>query len=233
MLRPPRIRRGAPWRRTLRRALLALLVFAVGFPPLYAAFAPERLPPAPALPTPPPGAYRVFVVDWGYHTAVVVEQPRGWRLGPPGEEAAPFLEYAWGDRRFYLESDYRPHALFATLFLPTRAVLYLDGRPDPPRLGGAEQVLARTVDASTLRALLAELERSARRTDAGARLPPHAAAVGYDGRFYPAHGRYLWARDCNWWTVARLAAVGLARAPAGVVVTPQVRGRLRGFAPAP
>jgi len=90
-------------------------------------------------------------------------------------------------------------------------------------------VFARTVDAGTLRALLAELEGSARRGAAGARLRPYAPAAGYAGRFYSAHGAYLWVRDCNWWTVARLARIGLADGPVGVVVTPQVAGRLRGF----
>jgi hypothetical protein len=216
-------------RRRLRRALGAVAAFLVVYPPLYAALVPERRPPLPALPEPPAGTYRLFVADWGYHTAIVVEQPRGWRLGPPGAEGAPFLEYAWGDRRFYLESDYRPHALFATLFLPTAAVLYVEGRPDPPRLGAAQAVFSRAVDAPTLRMLLAGLEGSARRGADGARSAPHGPTPGYRGRFYPAHDAYLWARDCNWWTVARLAGVGLAGAPAGVVVTPQVPGRLRGF----
>jgi hypothetical protein len=209
--------------------VLAIFVFMAGFPPLYAALVPDRLPPLPTLPEPPAGNYRVFVVDWGYHAAIVVEQPRGWRLGPPGAEGAPFLAYAWGDRRFYYESDYQPHSVFATLFLPTDAVLYLDAHPDPPRFGGAEDVYARTVDAGTVRTLLAALERTARRDTSGARLPALAPAPGYRGHFYPAHGRYLWTRNCNWWVVARLAEAGLASAPAGVVFTTQVPARLRGF----
>jgi len=215
--------------RVILGPLLAFIVFMVGFPPCYAILTPEERPRLPSLPLPPTGTYRVLVVDWGYHTAIVVQQPPGWRLGPPGAEDALFLEYAWGDRRFYLESDYRPHALFATLFLPTEAVLYLRGHPDPPSLGGAEAVFSRIVDAATLRALLGELEGAVRRGAAGARWPPYAPAAGYPGRFYPAHGAYLWARDCNWWTVARLARVGLADGPAGVVFTTQVAGRLREF----
>lgn len=206
-----------------------LLAFAVTFPPLYAALTPESRGAMTSLPSPPPGRYRVFVADWGYHTAIVVEQPHGWRLGPPGEETAAFLEYAWGDRRFYMESDFRPHAVFATLFLPTASVLYVDGQPDPPRLGGARVVMARTVDADTLRALFTELERSARHAGDGTRLPPYAPVAGYAGRFYPAHGAYLWTRNCNWWTVIRLAAAGLAGRATGVVFTAQVPGRLRGF----
>jgi hypothetical protein len=228
--RVPRVSRAARWRRAVGRALAAPLAFAALFPPLYALVVPERRPALAApLPAPPPGAYRVFVADWGYHTSVVVEQPRGWALGPRGEERAPFLEYAWGDRRFYMESDYRPHAVFATLALPTASVLYLDGRPDPPQLGGARLLVARAVDAATVRALLAELERSFRRAPGGGRAEPYPPAVGYAGRFYPAHGAYLWARSCNWWTVARLEGAGLAGSGAGVVFSGQVAGRLRGF----
>jgi hypothetical protein len=216
--------------RYLAGVLGAFLAFAIIFPILYAAFTPEHRPATEQLPAPPPGAYRVFVVDWGYHTAIVVEQPRGWRLGPPGEEAAAFLEYAWGDRRFYLDSDFRPHAVFATLFLPTESVLYLDGRPDSASATrGARVTMERTIDADTLRALLTELDRSARRASDGSRMPPYPPAAGYSGRFYPAYGDYLWTRNCNWWTVARLGAVGLAGRAAGVVLTAQVPRRLHGF----
>lgn len=209
---------------------MATFVFMAGFPVLYVALVPDRLPPPPALPEPPAGSYRVFVVDWGYHAAIVVEQPRGWRLGPAGTEDAPFLEYAWGDRSFYYESDHRPHAVFATLFLPTEAVLYLEARPDPPPLGGAKAVYERTLDAATVRALLAELERSVRHDASGARLLALPPTRGDRGRFYAAHGPYLWTRNCNWWVVARLAGAGLASAPAGVIFTTQVGPRLGEFA---
>ncbi len=219
-----------PLWRYLRRALTAVCLFIAGFPPLYAALVPEQRSAPPALPAIPGGRYRVFIADWGYHTSIILEQPRGSLLGPPGAEAAPFLEYAWGDRRFYLESDFRPHSVFATLFLPTESVLYIEGHSDPPQFRGARAVFARTVDAQTLGKLLSEIERSARRGSDGALLPSYAPAPGYRGRFYPAEGRYLWARDCNWWTVARLAGAGLADGPAGVVLPQQVPGRLRGFA---
>jgi len=207
-----------------------VLAFTLGFPVLYAALVPEQLPPPRALPDPPAGAYRVFVVDWSYHTAIVVQQPRGWRVGPAGAEDAPFLEYAWGDRRFYFASDHRPHAVFATLFLPTEAVLYVEGHADPPRLGAAEAVYERTVDAPTVRKLLAELERTRRSGPSGAPSSALAPTRTDRGRFYPAYGKYLWTRDCNWWVVARLAGAGLASAPAGVIFTTQVPARLRGFA---
>lgn len=218
--------RGRRFWRFAVRGVLAVLAFALLFPLLYSLIVSEERGALPPLPMPPPGSYRVQVADMGYHTAVVVEQPRGWALGPPGEESAPFLEYAWGDRRFYMESNHS--ALFATLVLPTASVTYLDGRPDPPGLR-AQSVYQRTVDSATLRALLRELERSFQRAADGARLAPYPPARGYKGRFYPAHGSYLWTRDCNWWTVERLAAAELARNAAGVVFPGQVPSRLQGF----
>ena len=220
------------WLRTARRAATLVLLFLVLGPPLYVALARDTrphltLPPVPG-PGPVLGPYRVFVADWGYHSSIVVEQPPGWQMGPPGEEGAPFLEFAWGDRRFYMESNYK--AIFATLFLPTESVMYLDGRRSPPRVSGeARAVFVRTVDAAALRALLTELERSFVHAPSGKHAAPFPPAPGYSGRFYPAHGAYLWAGDCNWWTVERLRGAGLAGRGAGVVFSGQVAGRLRGF----
>jgi hypothetical protein len=225
-----RISRGRRVWRLAVRGVLAVLAVSLFFPPLYSLVAAKRHGDLPPLPMPAPGSYRVLIADWGYHTAIVAEQPRGWALGPPREERAPFLEYAWGDRRFYMESDYS--AIFATLVLPTASVVYVDGRPDPPPLGGARSVYQRTVDAATLRTLLRELEGSFQRTEDGARREPFPSVAGYRGRFYPARGRYLWANDCNWWTVQRLAGAGLADRAAGVVFSGQVSPRLRGFQPA-
>ena len=225
-------------RRILRlivRATLALLGFSLVFPLLWRALAPSPLPVTPALAMPPAGAYEVYVVDWGYHTAIVIPQPAAvdWRLGPPGREAAPWVEYAWGDRRFYRDSDHRPHAVFATLVLPTEAVAYVAGWNRPPSMAdGARTVHVRAIDAATLHALAAELERTVVRDESGRRLEPTPPVAGYAGRFFAATGRYLWTQDCNAWTVERLAAAGLARRGAFVVFSGQVAPRLVGFEPA-
>jgi hypothetical protein len=112
-------------------------------------------------------------------------------------------------------------------------VLYLEGHPDPPALDGARAVVGRTVDAATLRALLADLERTFQRAAGGGRAAPLGPAEGYAGRFYPAHGAYLWTSGCNRWTVESLAAAGLARRGNGVIFSGQVAGRLRGFVSRP
>lgn len=219
----------ARWRRLARSVLGGALAFTLLFPVIYAITIPEQIGTAGTLPNVPDGTYRVYVVDWGYHTAIVAPQPAGWMLGPPGEERALLLEYAWGDRRFYMESNFWPHSVYATLILPTESVVYLDGRDSAPSFAGARAVYSRIVDGTTLRVLLGELEREFRHAGDGSRVPPYSSHSGFAGRFFPAYGRYLWTRNCNWWTVERLRAVGLARSGAGVVFSGQVRGRLLGF----
>jgi hypothetical protein len=214
-----------------RIALLILLVLVLG-PILYVFFTPDTRPRLTLPPVPGPGPYRVYAVDWGHHVSIVVEQPAGWRLGPPGREDASFLDYGWGDKSYFMESDYRLHVLFATVFLPTASVVYLEGRRSPPRVsGGAHAVFVRSVDAATLRTLLTMLEGSIVHSSSGTRAAPYPPVPRTAGRFYPAYGDYFLAGACNWWTVRRLREAGLAGDAKGVFFSRQVAGRLRGFAP--
>ena len=91
-----RSRRAAQW------VLVGVVAFTLLFPVIYAVAVPEQLGAPATLPNVYDGTYRIYVIDWAYHTAIVVPQPAGWALGPPGEEQAPLLEYAWGDRRCYM-----------------------------------------------------------------------------------------------------------------------------------
>ena len=181
---------------------------------------------------PDSGVYRVFVADWGYHASIIVEQPPGIRLGPLGNEGAPFVEYAWGDRRFYMEGNHWPYALLAALLIPTASVTYVEAwNRMPDARAHARALFVREVSATELRRLLTSLEGSIRREPAGERAAPHPVAAGYGGRFYPSPDAYLWTRDCNRWVVDRLTPAGLARGSRGVLFSGQVPRHLLGFRP--
>ena len=216
------------WARWGSFVLIALGVIIL-LPPIIVSISPDP-PVTAAVANVPPGTYHVYVADWGYHTSIIFQQPTTWQLGSLGAETAPFVEFAWGDRRFYMESNYRPDALFATLFLPTEAVAYVASWNSDPALTARPRALyVRDVDASALAELAAVLEGTIRRSATGERAPAFPAVSGYAGRFYPAYGRYLWFTDCNRWTVERLGSAGLARGGPGVIFSGQVAGRLIGF----
>jgi hypothetical protein len=217
------------WPRAVGWSLGALALVLI-LPALWAELQPHAPPPAMVAARAESSMTRLYVVDWGYHTAIVIAQPPHAMLGPPDEPASRFVEFAWGDRRFYMESRYAPHSLFATIFLPTEAVMYVAGRAvAPERPAGARSVYARDITVAEWSALARELERWIRHDSSGSRLPAFPSVTGYAGRFYPAHGAYLWWTDCNRWTLDRLAAAGLARSGRGVILSGQVPGRLLGF----
>ncbi|MBA2292643.1 MAG: DUF2459 domain-containing protein [Gemmatimonadales bacterium] len=216
--------------RKLKVFLGFLLLLLLG-PWIYIQLVPDRSglidPPAiPAL----PGGYRIYVADWGYHTSIILPQPAGLVRGPSNDSTATYVEFAWGDRRFYMQSNYLPHSLFATVFLPTESVIYLRGWARPPTVAdGMRTLWSRLVTAAELAQLHGAVESTMQRDSSNARPAAFAPVDGYGGRFYPARGAYLFWNDCNWWTVDRLHLAGLAEGGGGVILSGQVGARLTGF----
>ncbi len=216
--------------RKLKTAYVLLVLLLLG-PWIHVQLTPDR-PGAVTVPSIPANAdgYTISVADWGYHTSVILPQPAGLVRGPGNDSAAAYVEFAWGDRRFYMESNYLPHSLFATLFLPTESVVYLRGWARPPTMSdGMRSLWSRVVTPEELGRLYAALESFIRHDATNVRPASFSPAAGYGGRFYPAHGAYLFWNDCNRWTLDRLHEAGLARSGTGVMLSGEVGPRLRGF----
>ncbi|HMB93178.1 MAG TPA: DUF2459 domain-containing protein [Rhodothermales bacterium] len=191
-----------------------------------------QTPPLPevSISLPTEATYRVWVARYGYHTAILIEQPDGWHLGPPGQETAPIVEYAWGDRAYYMESDHRLPVLLAALFLPTESVMYVRAHNAPPtRQTGIQGLYVREVDAATLQRLVQSLEQTFVRTPGSNRQPPFSPVSTYRGRFYPGRTFYIFWSACNAWTVRHLKQAGLAHSSFFVILEQQVPGRLSNF----
>ncbi len=216
------------WLAWLGRAALVGTIGLLALPPVVIAVytpaaGPVQLPP----PVEDQRRYGVYVLDSGIHTAIVIEQPQGWQLGPPGQEEATYVEYGWGDRAWYMEDKRGPLTVVSTVALPSESVTYVEGRATPH--SGGRTMLWRQVPAEQLARLVQALETSMQRTKNGRRAEPFPAVAHRPGRFYPAREFYIFWYDCNAWTVRQLAEAELATGPAGVVLSSQVPQRLVGF----
>jgi hypothetical protein len=214
--------------RWLSRAV-AIAVAVVIVYSIVAVEVPQPKQPAPSMPPPPSGRYTIYVANWGHHTSIIVPQPVAWHIGPANDPDAPFVEYAWGDRSYFMATLPGLWQGLRALFLTGRSTTYVASwrvPPDPAEWRGLA-LHVRSVDASQLRSLVDVLQQSLDRSRA---LP---AVQGYAGRFYGGVRRYSWWYDCNRWIVARLGRVGLARNPLGVVFAVQVARHLQGFSAVP
>ena len=167
-----------------------------------------------------PLAYRVWVVDHGWHTAIVV-RPRDVdaSIWPEVDDfaGAALVEVAWGDREFYMAA--RPSAWLAVkaAFVTSGSALHVAGVGAP---------IERDFPASDL----VELAVSRRGLDAMTRLFHDEYQRGDDGRpvrlapglygaswFYAARSRYGLFNTCNTWVARALRAAGLDVTPVGIV----------------
>lgn len=178
----------------------------------------------------PAGEYTVYVADYGYHTSIIVPQLPAWGLGHSAQRDAPWVEYGWGDRGFYYESDMSPWWCVRAALTPTRTVGYVSGHRHPPEQALANLELYRKqVDAATLKRLIARLEGSMLATTMGRRRIELPDRGDYRGRFSYAHGSYIFWRSCNRWTCDVLSDAGLDVNPLFVVTAGQATGRLQGW----
>jgi uncharacterized protein (TIGR02117 family) len=165
-------------------------------------------------------AHTIWVVDHGWHTAIVVRRTdidaTIWPEVNDFVEAA-FVEVAWGDRDFYMADRATGWLAVKAALFTSGSVLHVVGFGAPvdtyfPASDVVElRVSRRGFDAMT-RLFHEEYQRDEQ--SRSARLAP-----GLDGasRFYAARSRYHLFNTCNTWVARALRAAGLDVTPAGIV----------------
>jgi uncharacterized protein (TIGR02117 family) len=165
-------------------------------------------------------AYRVWVVDHGWHTAIVVRaRDVDSSIWPEVADLAgvDLVEVAWGDREFYIAE--RPSG-----WLAVKAAFFTSG--SALHVAGLGAPIERHFPASDV----VELAVSRRGLDAMTHLFHDEYQHGADGRpvrlapglygaswFYAARSRYHLFNTCNTWVARALRAAGLDITAAGIV----------------
>jgi uncharacterized protein (TIGR02117 family) len=196
--------------------LLAAVVLAAGC----AAPGPDR---APATVEP---SLAVWVVDHGWHTAVVVRRadvdPAIWPEVRDFPDSV-LVEIAWGDRDFYMATD-------PTAWLAVKAALFTVGSVVHVAGFGRAVVPASAVELRVSRGGFDAMTRFFHdeyvRDVEGrpARLAPGLYGASW---FYLARSRYHLFNTCNTWVARALREAGLDITPAGTVTAGDVMEQVR------
>jgi uncharacterized protein (TIGR02117 family) len=201
--------------------LLSLLVLAAG--------CVAALPPPAAAP-PGEGDVTLWVVDHGWHTAIVVRRDDVDRARWPEVDDLPraeLVEVAWGDREFYMATPATAWMAITAAFGSGASVLHVVALDGPvAKAFPASARVERRVPRAGLDALGRFLSDTYERDAAGRAVRLGPGLYGASA-FYAARGRYSLANTCNTWVARALQTAGLPVDPSGVVTAGAVMRQLR------
>ena len=170
---------------------------------------------------------RIYSVDFGWHTGLVVPDgiaPVFLRKRYPGTR---WFVFGFGNRAFYMAPNPTLGDAVHAILSPSPAVIYVvaTGLADPGRWYGPKAT-ALELNSPQAARLGSWLARQFATTPTGR---PQPVGTGFTAasEFYRAAGRYDAFHTCNTWVIDALAAAGLAVHPDGVIFAAQVRSQVR------
>jgi uncharacterized protein (TIGR02117 family) len=188
------------------------------------------------LSTSPDSLRSVYVVKRAWHTGVAVAAAdwpnRDWSLLADFPDSR-YLEFGWGDARFYQAEKETAWLAIRAAFFSTASTLHVIGFDHPaPETLRADEVIEVRLSKDGLRKLAASIEAEFK--DAA----PKSFGVPLRGMpepntFYSAKRRFFFPRMCNWWTSQRLHDGGCPIAAWSVITANRVSREAKGFASAP
>lgn len=178
----------------------------------------------------------VYVIKRAWHTGVAVAAAdwpnRDWSVLADFPDSR-YLEFGWGDARFYQAQEETGWLAIRAAFFSTASALHVIGFNHPtPEALIADEVIEVRLSAEGLQKLTASIEAEFKEA------APQSFGVPLRGtpepnKFYYAKRRFFFPRMCNWWTSQRLHDGGCPIAAWSVVSANRVIREAKGFAGAP
>jgi uncharacterized protein (TIGR02117 family) len=181
----------------------------------------------------PESLQTIYVVRRGWHTGVAIaleDWPNlEWQLIEEFPDVE-YLEFGWGDERFYQAERNTSWLGIRAALWPTSSVIHVIGLREPIFDDvHADEIVAVRLSRNGLRALT----KSIKREFSGERPVQSGSPLGAapdPNRFYEARRSFYFPRMCNWWIAARLKEAGCPIQPWSVIGALRVMREARGFA---
>lgn len=178
-------------------------------------------------------ALSIYVVQRGWHTGVAVPidlwPNRDWPLLEEFE-GADYLEFGWGDLRFYQAERNTFWLGVRAALWPTDSAIHVIALNEPlAQRAHAEGMVEVRISAQGLKRLTAGIEQEF----AGSQPRPtgaSTAAAPRPNRFYHGERRFYFPRMCNWWVAARLREAGCPISPWTIITASQLMRASGAFA---
>jgi uncharacterized protein (TIGR02117 family) len=188
--------------------------------------------PMAELPLAAAGGKRIAIVNYGWHTSIVMNK------GDIAEDALPevrnfpeadYLEFGWGDWDYYQAPDPGLGLAFKAAFWSNRSVLHVAG------FKGSVEAYFRGSEIASIMLPEESFHRLVQFVSATFSRPHQTTAQALSGphahsRFYPATGRFHLFRNCNTWVAEALRSAGLPVRPALAFTAGNLSYQTRQFA---
>lgn len=186
--------------------------------------------------TPGEALRSIYVVKRGWHTGIAIPAAqwpdRHWSVLRDFLDST-YLEFGWGDARFYQAEQESPWMAIRAAFFSTESTIHVIGFDQPtPNALRADEVIEVRVSAEALRRVAQSIQREFSQAE------PVVTASGLSAtpepnKFYQASRRFYFPRMCNWWTAKRLEEGGCPIAAWSVISANRIVRKARGFSGSP
>jgi uncharacterized protein (TIGR02117 family) len=171
----------------------------------------------------------VFVVHNSWHAAIVLSSA-DLGLGDLPElsdfPGAKFIEFSWGDRDFFPDSNSGIWAAMRAAFWSGGSVLHLVGFSENIRQFYRQaEIFEFRLTAAAGRQLIRFISQAFARTNSNSRAQASPGLFPYS-RFYPASEKFSILRTCNTWVAEALASAGLPISPRSVLTAGNLASQL-------
>jgi uncharacterized protein (TIGR02117 family) len=182
--------------------------------------------------TPPEQVRSIYVVERGWHTGVAIAAAdwpdRHWSVLADFRDS-DYLEFGWGDERFYQAEPETTWLGIRAALWPTSSVIHVIGVRSPIFENiQADDIVEVRVSQEGLRRVAEAIQREFTEQSPAA-TPVSLRAAPKPNHFYSARRKFFFPRMCNWWIATRLQEANCPIQPWSVVTAPRIMREARSF----